>query len=313
MRPVVVSVGPLATADDNGIVESQTPAGAGQLALNGALTDFSATSIAAAQTLLAPGALTLTDSRVYLAGNQYIALTAVDNETAVNFTIVGVAVGNVGVTETIAGPNAGIAVSTKQYSQIISITADAATTDDVSVGTWTAATLDQPRRVLLTFGGNETGKSATITGTDRYGNPISEVVAGANATTASTVQDFATVISISFSAAAAGTIIAGTSGVAASAWVRFDDWTQNMLSIQANVSGSVNYTVQSTLDDPNSPTNPVAPASITWFTSNDTNLASQTVARQSNTQIMPTYARVLLNSGTGTVTATFTQFAQGAW
>lgn len=312
MRPVVVSVGPLAAADDNGIVASQTPAGAGQLALNGALTDFSSDNIAAAQTLAAAGDLTLTDSRVYLAGNQYLVLTAVDDESAVNFTITGVAEGNVGVTETIAGPNASFVVTTKQFSQIISISADDATTDDVEVGTWSVATLDQARRVLLTFATDETGTDFVVTGTDRYGNPISETVVG-TATVASTVQDFLTVESVSIGAAPSGAIIVGTSGVAASDWVRFDDWTQNMLSIQANVSGTVNYTVQSTLDDPNSPTDPVAPANITWFDSNDSNLTAETVARQSNTQIMPTYARVLLNSGSGTVTATFTQFAQGAW
>lgn len=313
MRPVVVSVGPLATADDNGIVESQTPAGAGQLALNGALTDFSADSIAVAQTLAGAEDLVLTDSRVYLAGNQYLVITSIGDETGVTFTITGVALGNVGVTETIVGPNAGSVVTTKQFSQIISISSNGATSDDVEVGTWSAATLDQPRRVLLTFGADETGNSAIVTGTDRYGNPIYEVVAGANATTASTVQDFATVTSIYFNAAAAGTIIAGTSGVAASDWVRFDDWTQNMLSIQADVTGTVNYTIQSTLDDPNSPTDPVATADVTWFDSNDANLVGETVARQSNTQIMPTYARILLNSGNGSVRATFTQFSQGAF
>lgn len=312
MRPVVVSVGPLATADDNGIVESQTPAGAGQLILNGALTDFSVDSIAVAQTLAGAEDLALTDTRVYLAGNQYVVISAIGDETGVNFTITGVAEGNVGVTEVIAGPNASSVVSTKQYSQIISIASDGATSDDVEVGTWSAATLDQPRRVLLTFSADETGTDFVVTGTDRYGNPISETVGG-TATTASTDLDFKTVESISISAAAAGAIIIGTSGVAASDWVRFDDWTQNMLSIQANISGTVNYTIQSTLDDPNSPTDPVALADITWFDSNDSNLTAETVARQSNTQIMPTYARVLLNSGTGTVTATFSQFAQGAW
>lgn len=312
MRPVVVSVGPLAAADDNGIVASQTPAGAGQLALNGALTDFSSDSIAVAQTLASAGDLTLTDSRVYLAGNQYLVLTSIGDDTGVNFTITGVALGNVGVTETIAGANAGFVVTTKQFSQVISILADGATANDVEVGTWSAATLDQARRVLLTFGADETGTDFVVTGTDRYGNPISETVAG-TATTASTDLDFQTVTSIAISAAAAGTIIAGTSGVAASDWVRFDDWTQNMLSIQANISGTVNYTIQSTLDDPNSPTDPVAPADVNWFDSNDSNLTAETVARQSNTQIMPTYARILLNSGSGTVTATFTQFAQGAW
>lgn len=312
MRPVVVSVGPLAAADDNGIVEAQTPAGAGELILNGALTDFSVDSIAAAQTLAAAGDLGLTDTRVYLAGNQYVVISAIGDETGVNFTITGVAEGNVGVTEVIAGPNAGSIVSAKQYSQIISIAADGATSDDVEVGTWSQATLDQPRRVLLTFAADETGTDFLVTGTDRYGNPISETVAG-TATTASTKLDFKTVESIAISAAAAGAIIIGTSAVAASGWVRFDDWTQNMLSIQANISGTVNYTIQSTLDDPNSPMNPVAPADVSWFDSNDSNLTAETVARQSNTQIMPTYARVLLNSGNGAVTATFTQFAQGAW
>lgn len=313
MRPVVVSVGPLAAADDNGIIESQTPAGAGQLALNGVLTDFSADSIAVAQTLAGAGDLALTDSRVYLAGNQYIVINSIGDDTGVTFTITGVALGNVGVSETITGGNGGFVVSTKQYSQIISIAADGATADDVEVGTWSAATLDAARRVLFTFAGADAGKTLTITGTDRYGNPISENVSGASAGTSSTVQDFKTVTSVSISAAAAGAIIVGTSSVAASDWVRFDDWTQNMLSIQANVSGTVNYTVQSTLDDPNSPTDPVSVPAITWFTSNDTNLSGQTVARQSNTQIMPTYARVLLNSGSGTVTATFTQFSQGAF
>jgi hypothetical protein len=312
MRPVVVSVGPLAAADDNGIVASQTPAGAGQLALNGALTDFSATSIAAAQTLAQADDLVLTDSRVYLAGNQYVVITSVGDDTGVTFTITGVALGNVGVTETITGANAGFVVSTKTYSQIISISTDGATANDVSVGTWSAATLDEARRVLLTFGADETGTNFTVTGTDRYGNPISEVVAGA-AATASTLLDFKTVTSVAIDGAAAGTIIVGTSGVAASDWVRFDDWTQNMLSIQANVSGTVNYTIQSSLDDPNSPTDPVAVSAMTWFDSNDSNLTAETTAKQSNTQIMPTYARVLLNSGSGTVTATFTQFAQGAW
>lgn len=312
MRPVVISVGPLAVADDNGIVESQTPAADGPLALNGALTDFSADSIAVAQTLVAAGDLALTDDRVYLAGNQHIVINSIGDDSGVTFTITGVALGNVGVSETILGGNGGFVVSVKQYSQIISIAADGATADDVEVGTWTAATLDQPRQVLFTFAADETGTDFTVTGTDRYGNPISEVVGG-SATTASTKLDFATVTSVSTSATASGAIIVGTSGVAGSDWVRFDDWTQNMLSIQANISGTVNYTIQSTLDDPNSPTDPVVAAAVTWFDSNDSNLTAETVARQSNTQIMPTYARVLLNSGDGKVTATFTQFAQGAW
>lgn len=92
-----------------------------------------------------------------------------------------------------------------------------------------------------------------------------------------------------------------------SPWVRFDDWSQNYISIQCNVDGTVNYTIQTTLDDPNSATNPVAINSVTWFDSNDTEVVGATAAAQSNFIFAPTFARVKLNSGSGTVTATFLQ------
>jgi len=94
---------------------------------------------------------------------------------------------------------------------------------------------------------------------------------------------------------------------ATSSWVRFDDWGPSYISIQCDVSGTVNYTIQSTLDDPNSPTNPVAVNSVTWVNSSDTAAVGATGAIQSNFLFAPTYARILKNSGDGTVKATFLQ------
>lgn len=306
MRPVVVSVGPLATADDNGIVEAQTLAAAGQLALNGALTDFAPNNIAQSQTLLAPGALALVNSRVYLAGNQYIVINSVGDDTGVTFTITGVALGNVGVTETIVGGNGSFVVSANAYSQIISIVADNPTADDVEVGTWTAATLDQPRRVLLTFVANEAGTDFVVTGTDRYGNPITDTVAG-NASTNSTVQDFSTVTGIYATAALNDNVTVGTSDVAGSDWVRFDDWAPNYISIQCVKDGTVNYTLEYTLDDPNSATDPVNSNDITWVVSDDTDVVNATTSAVSNFLFAPTFARITLNSGDGSVRAKFLQ------
>lgn len=96
-------------------------------------------------------------------------------------------------------------------------------------------------------------------------------------------------------------------GVQYSSWVRFDDWGQNYISIQCNVSGVVNYTIQTTLDDPNSETNPVAVNSVNWINSNDTDVVNATASVQSNFIFAPTFARVKLNSGSGTVSATFLQ------
>ena len=72
-------------------------------------------------------------------------------------------------------------------------------------------------------------------------------------------------------------------------------------------TGTVNYTLQQTLDDPNSPTNPVAAANVTWVSTSDTLAVAATTSLQTNYLFTPQYTRVLLNSGSGTVEATFAQ------
>ena len=93
-----------------------------------------------------------------------------------------------------------------------------------------------------------------------------------------------------------------SSGVASSAWVALDEWAPSATALQTVVSGTVNYTVQQTLDDPNSPTSAVLPYLVTWFSSPDSTLVAATGNIQSNYAFIPKYVRVLLNSGTGTVT-----------
>ena len=96
-------------------------------------------------------------------------------------------------------------------------------------------------------------------------------------------------------------------GIQYSPWVRFDDFAPSNISIQCNVTGTVNYTVQTTLDDPNSPTNPVAVGSVTWVDSSDTAVVGATATAQSNFLFAPIFARVKLSSGNGSVSATFLQ------
>ena len=64
------------------------------------------------------------------------------------------------------------------------------------------------------------------------------------------------------------------------------------------------------MDDPNSPTSPVAPSAVTWLSALDSNIVSQTTSKSGIFNITPTFVRVLLNSQTnpGFVTATITQF-----
>lgn len=169
------------------------------------------------------------------------------------------------------------------------------------------ATLDNPRRVLITTA--DTTHTFTVTGATPTGSVISEsllIVAGSSYT----AQDFATVTKITISGGATGAVTVGTNGIASTPWVRLDEWADPAVSIMTDVVGTVNYTVQSTSDDPNSNTNPVLPANVTWQPTNDTNGVSATGAIQTNYLFAPIFVRILLNSSgtTGVVTAIVTQY-----
>ena len=169
------------------------------------------------------------------------------------------------------------------------------------------AVMDNPRRVLITAAANESAKTFTVTGIGANGNTVSEVITGPNTTTAQSVLDYKTVTSITISAAAAGAITVGTSGVGGSKWVVFDAFAPSLISLQCNVTGTINYTVQTTLNDPYDPITPVAPASVVWVNSSDSAVVGATANQQSNFMFCPIYARILINSGAGSVAATFLQ------
>lgn len=171
------------------------------------------------------------------------------------------------------------------------------------------ATFDAPRQVGITSGGNDSGITFTVYGTTFGGQSVSQTVNGTSGSTAVTTVDFATVtrIATSGSTSASG-VIAGTTGVAGSRWVRLDSWADAQTAIQCNAAGTVNYTVQVTMDDPNDPVTPVAVNSVTWLNTNDADAVTAIGDVFSNFDWTPTFARILLNSGNGTVTGTFAQF-----
>lgn len=321
--PITVSVGPLATADPDNVclLQSPTVTGAHYLAINGAgaAGTFTANDIAQSQSPGGAVALTLNGTTVvsgiaYLRNQpvpQRIYITSAGNDSAVTFAIVGTVFGlngPVSVTETMTGSNASVSASTKTYNTIVSITTSGATAGAVTVGTSGTSTLDYARRIIITSGGNDTGITFTLSGTDWAGNLISEAITGASGAAASSVLDYKTVTSVYASAATAGTVTVGTNGVAGSPWVRFDDFAAtSQTTIAAIVSGTVNYDVQTTMDDPNRTPSPTTKLGMTWLGSLDTAVVGATSSKSSFFAYTPIYARVLLNSGSGSVTATFRQ------
>ena len=318
-RPITVTVGPLITASATKISTSQKAAAAQNLVLNGAAGVASANGICLSQTPGDAGALTLNGSLATgspavanLYNNQPVYITSAANDSGVTFTVSGVGYsangGPFSVVDTITGANASTVSTSKSFWSVTSITASGATAGAITVGTYAAATLDTARRVIITSAGNDSGITFALAGTNWDGTPISETVTGANAGAASSVLDYLTVTSIRSSAAVASTVTVGTNTIAGSRWVRFDELaTQGPISIQCSVTGTVSYTVQQSLQDPNGIADIVAPANMVWLDSADTNVVAATATKQSNYAYQPLLARVVLNSGTGIVSSVFTQ------
>lgn len=330
-QPITVTVGPLATADADGVSLSQTAAAAQSLVINGALagTTFDADSIAASQTPGGAGALTL-DGALVTGGVAYLPsppapqrvyITSAGDDSGVTFTVTGTVyslTGPAAVSETVTGANTSTVATTDLFSTVTGVTISGAAAGAVTVGHSGTATTDLSRHIIITSAGNDTGITFTVSGTDWSGNSISETITGANIGAASGVLDFKTVTGVTTSDATADAVTVGTNGVAGSPWVRFDDYgSVAQVALQATVSGTVNYTVQSTMEDPNLVTNQIAPntfkwtrSGITWVNSSDSAVVNATATKQSTFSVAPVFARVLLNSGTGTVTTTFRQAYQ---
>lgn len=321
-----VVVGPLASSSATKIGLSQKAAGAQALVLNGAACDATANNICTSQTPSGAGALTLNGTLVsnsvaliypsYTSINRRVYITSAGNDSGRTFTVTGTQwtpKGYWGVSETVTGANASVVSTTAAFATVTSVTISGAAAGAVTVGVNGVATLDKARRVLFTSAGDDSGITFTVTGTDYSGTPISETLAGVNATTAYTNLDYATVTSITSSGAVATTLTVGTNGIASSPWVRFDGLAANaQVAYQSTVSGTVNFTVQSSMEDPTLPintNNPLGyrwtPATVTWV--DDATNASKTATLTGTYAAAPVWSRVTLNSGSGIVTTTYQQ------
>jgi hypothetical protein len=167
------------------------------------------------------------------------------------------------------------------------------------------------QRVLITTA--DTTHVFTVTGTTPTGAVISETV-GPITSSAHTAQDFYTVTSVTINGAATAAVTVGTAGIASTPWARLDEWALPHVAIQCVVTGTANYTVQSTQDDPNSTTDPVLPQNVTWLNSPDTNAVAASTSIQTGygallayAALVPLFVRATLNSGSGSVAMTVQQ------
>lgn len=103
------------------------------------------------------------------------------------------------------------------------------------------------------------------------------------------------------------TLSDASGGAKNSAAIPLDYFGRPEFSLQVSVTGTVSYTVQQTLDDPQT----VASGSIVWVNHPDTNLVAATATKQGNYAYIPAAVRIVLNSGAGSVVFTVIQAGSG--
>ena len=276
MRPIVVTAGSTSNTA-TAVTTAQTSSGATQIAVDGSL---------ATKTYQGTGAIS---------GNVLTISATVSGSVYAGMPLSGL------------GMSPNTVVLAPGQTAGTWIVSPSQTFSSATVYGGTVASLVTAQRVgIVSSSSSDNSKTVTVIGTTFGGLPATETVTLANAGTVNTATDFLTVTQVYTSASTVGTISLRTVASAGSPWVRFDDWAQGDISVQCVVTGTANYTVQITGDDPNSPTNAVAAASVTWSTSAVANAATASFG-PTPLGCHPAFARILLNSGSGSVTGTFLQ------
>ncbi len=159
------------------------------------------------------------------------------------------------------------------------------------------------RKVTLTSVGNMSGVLFTIVGT-ADGHAVNEVLAGPNNNTVTSVNNYESIISIS-SDTAYTAVSAGIGQTGTTSWYKHDyDRTVFNVGVQVAVAGTITYSFQVTLDDPNTVVAPTVFSPIVAMT-------AAVTPQLGNLTTPVAYSRVLVSASAGAATLTETICQQG--
>lgn len=102
-------------------------------------------------------------------------------------------------------------------------------------------------------------------------------------------------------------------GTIYSSLVRMDSWAAAQSVIQVSVTGSATYTVETSMDDPNSPTSPVAENAMTWVDATDSAVVNKNAKATGILVATPTFVRLKQTAGSGSCTMTIVQFGNATY
>lgn len=104
-----------------------------------------------------------------------------------------------------------------------------------------------------------------------------------------------------------------TAGTTYSSKVRMDTWAAAQSILQVNVTGTATYTVETSMDDPNSPTDPVAENSMVWINCADSAVVAKSASAQGVLVATPIFVRLKQTAGNGSCTMTIAQFSNAPY
>ncbi len=119
--------------------------------------------------------------------------------------------------------------------------------------------------------------------------PLSETVTGVNSDTVESAEYFYVVTSITRSATIGTNVEVGAVDEAATKIIPIN-WRVDNISLLAEVTGTVNYTLQQTFDNVQTST------AITWANVDDSNFVSATATATGNLNTIPVAMRMIINS-----------------
>jgi len=109
-------------------------------------------------------------------------------------------------------------------------------------------TLSIGQHVSVTCAGSDAARTFTFTGTDNFGNALTEALAGSATSTTNGTKNFKTVTSVTVDAATAGAVTIGVLGVLETPWIPLDrDKNPFNYTYQVDV-GTATFTVEATAD-----------------------------------------------------------------
>lgn len=199
--------------------------GANQAGLSNTAMTLDGTSVTATEidglvkeeSLGSAGDITISGSQAGLASsglNSFITINSSNNLSGVQFSITGTDIDGNAISEVVTGPTAGATVMSSNIFRTISKIETDGAVNSVNVGSKSVfVDLNGKRASITSAGGNESGVSFTVVGTDMNGNAQTEVISGpAASATVIGLKTFKTISSVTPDSNSSNRLTLGYSG-----------------------------------------------------------------------------------------------------